>query len=196
MQGRQHWALVKWSCLAISVGSIVVAAGLLWVNSKGVVTDEPQQVTGEAAKQPQAKVEKPLIVERKGEKIVWRLQADSAKQQEQGMYLIEPRLELFSETGEVIPIQGREAWFEPIRKNIHFKGEVKISYREWTLQSEELRYDSGRDEVVVPGRFEAGKPGVTLRGRGLRVDRKTERLTVDHDVWVEDATSRSMGGRP
>lgn len=194
MQNRE-WALLKWSCLAVSVGSVVVAAGLMWANSKIVVAEKPQQTTGEAAEQSQAKIEKPLIVERKGEKIVWRLQADSAKQQEQGMYLIEPRLELFSETGEVIPVQGREAWFEPIKKNIHFKGGVKISYREWTLHSEELRYDSDRDEMVVPGRFKAGKPDVTLRGRGLRVDRKTERLTVDHDVWVEDATSRSVGGQ-
>lgn len=195
MQGRQRWALVKWSCLAVSVGSVVVAAGLMWVNSKNIVTDEPQQVTGEAAEQPQAKIEKLFIVERKGEQIVWRLQADSAKQQEKGMYLIEPRLELFTETGEVIPVQGREAWFEPIRKNIQFKGGVKIGYREWTLHSEELRYDSERDEMVVPGRFEVKKTGMTMRGRGLRVDRKTERLTVDHDVWVEDTTPRALGGQ-
>ncbi|MDX8403893.1 MAG: LPS export ABC transporter periplasmic protein LptC [Mariprofundaceae bacterium] len=187
---------MKWSCLAISVGSVVVSAGLLWMNSNNMLTDKPQQAVIEEVQQPEANIEKPFIVERKGEKIIWRLQADAAKQQEQGMYLTEPRLEMFTETGEAIPIQGHEAWFNPIRKNIHFKGEVKISHREWTLRSEELRYNSKRDEVVVPGKFEVKKPGVTMRGRGLRVDRKTERLTVDHDVWIKDATSRSMVGRP
>jgi len=194
MQDRQ-WALVKWSSLAVSVGSITVAGGLLWFNSKTIVSEETEQPVGEHVQQPQAKVEKPLMVERKGDRIIWRLQADVAKQQEQGMHLTEPRLEMFTETGEVIPIQGREAWFEPMRKNIHFKGAVQVSYRDWTLNSETLRYDSGRDEVLIPGTFEAKKPDMTLRGKGLRVDRKTERLTVDHDVWVEDATGRQFGGQ-
>ncbi|MES0372312.1 MAG: LPS export ABC transporter periplasmic protein LptC [Mariprofundaceae bacterium] len=190
---NREWALLKWSCLAVSIGSVVVAAGLLWTSSKSVLIEEPQQVTGEAATQPQAKIEKPLIVERKGEKIIWRLQADSAKQQEKGMYLVEPRLELFTDSGEAVPVKGREAWFEPIRKNIRFKGGVEIRYREWTLHSEELHYDSERDEMVVPGSFKAAKPDFTLRGRGLRVDRKTQQLTVDHDVRVKDATSRALG---
>ncbi len=194
MQDR-YWAVVKWSSLGVSIGSVVVAAGLLWMNSRVAVSDRPLQVDVESGKQPEAKVEKPLLVERKGEQIIWRLRADEAKQQDQGMYLIEPRLELFTETGEVVPVEGSEAWFEPIRKNIHFKGSVKARYRDWTLLCDELHYDGGRDEMVVPGSFRVSKPDVKLRGRGLRVDRKTQNLTVAHDVWVEDATARQLGGR-
>jgi len=188
-----QWALVKWSSLSISIGSVVVAAGLMWVNSKESVEVAPTKV-GEQVEQPQAKVEKPLIVERKGDRLIWRLQADSAKQQEQGMYLIEPRLELFTETGEAVPIRGREAWFEPLRKNIRFKGAVQVDFHEWRLNSEALRYESARDEAVVPDRFELRKPGITLKGRGLRVDRKSQRLTVDHDVWLMDE-SGVMGSK-
>jgi hypothetical protein len=194
MQDR-YWAVVKWSSLGVSIGSVVVAAGLLWVNARVAVSDKPLRADVESSKQPEAKVEKPLLVERKGERIIWRLQADEAKQQDQGMYLIEPRLELFTETGEVVPVEGSEAWFEPIRKSIHFKGSVKARYRDWTLLCDELRYDGGRDEVVVPGSFKASKPDVKLRGRGLRVDRKTQNLRIAHDVWVEDATARQFGGR-
>ncbi|MDT8375203.1 MAG: LPS export ABC transporter periplasmic protein LptC [Mariprofundaceae bacterium] len=194
MQDR-HWAVVKWSSLGVSIGSVVVAAGLLWVNSRVAVSDKPLQTGVESSTQPEAKVEKPLIVERKGERIIWRLQAEEAKQQSQGMHLIEPQLELFTETGEVIPVRGAEAWFEPARKNIHFKGSVKARYRDWTLLCDELRYDGGQDEMVVPGSFKVSKPDVKLQGRGLRVDRKTQKLTVAHDVRVEDATPRELGGR-
>ena len=194
MQDR-HWTVVKWGSLGVSIGSMVVAAGLLWVNSKVAVSDKPIQASVESSKQPEAKVEKPLIVERKGDRIIWRLQAEEAKQQDQGMHLIEPRLELFTETGEVIPVEGTEAWFEPARKNIHFKGSVKAQYRDWTLLCDEFRYDGGQDELVVPGSFKVSKPDMKLRGRGLRVDRKTQILTVAHDVWVEDATPRELGGR-
>ena len=194
MNSRQ-WALIKWGSLSISIGSILVAAGLMWINSKEVVTAVEEKV-GEPVSQPQAKVEKPLIVERKGDRLIWRLQADSAKQQEQGMYLTEPRLELFTESGEVVPIRGREAWFEPLRRNISFKGAVQLDFREWRLKSEALRYESKRDEAVVPGRFELGKPGVTLKGRGLKVDRKSQRLTVDHDVNLVDETGHALEGKP
>jgi len=190
-----QWALIKWSCLGVSIGSVILAAGLMWINSKEVVTAESKKVE-ESVQQPQAKVEKPLIVERKGDRLIWRLQADSAKQQEQGMYLVEPRLEMFTEAGEVVPIQGREAWFEPLRKNISFKGAVQVDFREWRLSSEALRYESARDEAVVPGRFELRKPGITLKGRGLRVDRKTQRLMVDHDVWLVDEAGDVLGAKP
>jgi len=193
----QHWTLLKWSCLGISLGSVVVAVVLLWVNSETVVSEQPSTPEVKADQQePQAKVEKPLIVERKGERIIWRLQADSAEQQMDGMRLTDPRLEVFTEGGEAIPIRAREAWFEPIRKNIRFKGAVEVEYRDWLLSSEALQYDSERDEVVVPGRFKAAKPGMTLRGRGLRADRKSQLLTVEHDVWVEDALSQTPGDRP
>ncbi len=154
--------------------------------------DNPRQSQQQSEK-PQTKVEKPLIVERKGDRLIWRLQADEAKQHLQSMELKEPRLELFTETGEVIPIRGREAWFEPLKKNIHFKGDVVVNYQEWMLKSEELRYENSLDEVRVPGKFRASKPGLTLRGRGLRVDRKSQQLRVDHDVWIEDET-RTLGG--
>jgi len=192
MKNRQ-WALLKWSCLSVSVGSVVVAAGLMWINSNAVVEDQPQQDMAGVAEQPQAKVEKPLIVERKGERMIWRLQADAAKQQKQGMHLVEPRLELFTEAGTVIPVQGREAWFEPLKRNIRFQGAVRANYREWTINSEELRYESGRDELVVPGKFRLSRPKTTLHGRGLRVDRKTEKLSVEHDVWLEDDSDRMFG---
>jgi len=188
----QFWRTLKWGSLTVSIGSVVVAAVLMWLHSEtGVVSPDEQQAQDQSNK-PQTKVEKALIVERKGERIIWRLQADEANQHLQSMELKQPKLEMFTESGEVVPIRGRSASFEPLKRNIHFKGDVVVNYQEWVLTSQELRYESGLDQVRIPGRFKAQKPGITLHGRGLRVDRKSQRLTVDHDVWVEDAT-RTLG---
>ena len=167
----------------------------MWINSTTMVTAKPQEA-GEKSAEPKAAVEKPLIVERKGDRLIWRLQAESALQQEQGMYLTEPRLELFTEAGEAVPVRGREAWFEPLRKNIRFKGAVRVKFRDWQLKSETLQYVSSRDEAYVTDGFELKKPGITLKGKGLRVDRKSQRLTVEHNVWLEDRTGGALGGKP
>ncbi|MCF7821302.1 MAG: hypothetical protein K9M17_02535, partial [Mariprofundaceae bacterium] len=68
MQDR-HWALVKWSSLGVSIGSVVVAAGLLWMNSRAAISDKPPHTGVESSRQPGAKVEKPLLVGRKGDRI-------------------------------------------------------------------------------------------------------------------------------
>jgi len=179
-----YWTLLKWSCLALCIGSIVAAGMLMWLNDEAIVADSPQ--AGEEGEKPQANVEKPLIVERKGERIIWRLQAESAVQEEQGMHLVDPRLELFTDQGEAVPIRGDEAWFEPAARNIRFKSHVQVLYRGWTLKSGELQYDSGRDEVLVPGAFNLSKPGSSLKGDGMRIDRKSERVTVERNVELED----------
>lgn len=187
-----HWRLIKWGSLAVSVGSLLVAVLLMWLNQKEAVVETAVEDPG-AAGQPQTKVERPLIVERKGDRMIWKLQAESAKQQEQGMHLIKPYLELYTEEGKAVPVSGDEAWFEPDRRNIRFSGKVEVIHEEWTLQTDELSYVSGKDEMVAPGKFRLFQPDVLLRGRGLRVDRKGERLYVDHDVWLEDARPDGFG---
>jgi len=187
-----YWTLLKWGCLALSIGSIFVAGLLMWINDKPIVADSTEQVA--EGDKPQANVEKPLIVERKGERIVWRLQAESAIQQEQGMRLVEPRLELFTDKGEAIPIRASEALFEPAARNIRFKGSSQVEFREWTLQSDQLKYDSGRDEVVIPGAFSLSKPGTRLSGIGLRVEHKSERLIIEHKARAEDRVYIRAGG--
>lgn len=186
-----HWRLAKWASLAVSVGSLLVAVVLMWTNQKTEVVQTEQPTKN---RPPQTKMDHPLIVERKGDRMIWRLQADSAKQQKKGMRMIKPVLELFTESGQAVPVRGQKAWFEPETRNIQFDGKVVVTYGEWTLHTEQLRYDSAKDEVVAPGAFHLFKPDVQLRGRGLQVDRQTQKLHVLHDVWAEDARPDGLGG--
>lgn len=185
-----QWRYLKWACLALSLGSVVLAAAFMWSHSNAEKLPEAVENTDEAAS---TRVEKPLIVERKGGRIIWRLKAESAKQHENTMLLTAPILELFTESNEVITVHGEQAWFEPLKRNIHFKGTVNVSYRDWLLVSDTLYFDSTRDEVIVPNSFTATAEHTTLKGRGLKAERKTQMLYIAHDVWVKDWDSRHLG---
>ncbi|MDX8395868.1 MAG: LPS export ABC transporter periplasmic protein LptC [Mariprofundaceae bacterium] len=177
---------LKWGFLAISIGSILMAGALMWLQPKPMLAEQ-NPATVEQVKPARTEVEKPLIVERNGDRLIWRLQADTAEQQQDDMYLIQPRLELFTETGEVVPVQGKEAWFEPSKKNIRFKGVVIVKHREWTLETEALRYDSELDLIDIPGTFEMYRKDVKMHGRTMKIDRQTQQMTVAHDVWIQDS---------
>jgi len=141
----------------------------------------------------QSRVEKPLIVERKGDKIIWRLQADVARQEGGIMVLMQPTLELFTDDQEIIVIRGNKAWFEPLRQNIEFKGMVRAGFREWELHAEHLQYNSMQDAVTVPGRFKVLSSDTRVHGQDLRADRKTQRISIAQHVRVWDAGKRGIG---
>jgi len=131
-----------------------------------------------------------LIVERKGDRLIWRLKANKAEQQLQGKLLLtKPVLEMFTDNGDVVTVSGARARFDPIRRNIAFDSRVKVTYKQWQLTSDSLIYVSGKDELTVPGAFVATGNKVVARGRGLRVSRDTQQLWVDHGIHIEDRGS-------
>lgn len=150
--------------------------------------------TSEGAKTQQAQVDKPLIIERKAGKMIWRLKAQKAEQELKGsMHLLDPELELFSEDGKRIPITGREAWFNPLSKAIHFKGGVVAHYDEWILYSEDVSYDHAADTVLIPGDFRIEGKLTKARGRVMTVWRSDHHVHVEEAVWIEDRHPNQMG---
>jgi len=190
MQAWQ-WRYLKWACLSLSFASVAIAIGLMWLHTHAETLPEEVEPASEEAS---TRVEKPLIVERKGEKIIWRLKAESAKQHENSMLLAAPSLELFTENNEIITVLGDTAWFEPLKRNIHFKGKVRVTYRDWLLLTDSLYFDSSHDEVIVPNAFTATGSHTALKGRGLKANRKTQRIYIAHDVWVKDSKPERLGG--
>ena len=183
---RRFWTWVKWSSLAISIGSIGLAVALMTFSDHGA---HLMRVSG-PENGGQTRVEKPLIVERKGDRLVWRLKADKAEQQLRGnLLLTKPVLEMFTDNGDVVTVSGARARFDPIRRNIAFDSQVKVTYKQWQLTSDSLIYVSGKDELTVPGAFVATGNKVVARGRGLRVSRDTQQLWVDHGIHIEDRGS-------
>lgn len=185
------WRSLKWASLGISIGSMLLAVGLMVFGGHGaplLVITSPNSGT---------KVDKPLIVERKGKRILWRLRADKAEQKlKTGLRLTRPTLELFTDAGEKVTISGAWASFDPLHRNIVFHQKVVALYQQWRLTCDTLAYDSGKDEVTVPGPFVATGDKTTIRGRGLRADRQSQRLWVDHGVHIVDRGSHWLGVQP
>ncbi len=141
----------------------------------------------QAAQRSGAHVDRPVIVEREAGRMLWRLKAARAEQQLSGaMHLIQPELELFTDKGERVPVTGREAWFNPLRKRIRFRGHVRVRYRDWLLTSEDVRYRHSKDELVIPGDFHVQGKHTRGRGSGLTLWRKARHVHIAHGVWIQD----------
>jgi len=180
--------------LGLALGSMAVAALLMWQaqQAKPLLSGKPV-----AGKTPQTHVDKPLIVEREAGHTVWRLKAAKAEQQLTGaMHLLEPELELFTETGKRIPMTGKEAWFNPLSKQVRFKGDVEVQYGEWRLYSNSVRYNHQKGTVVIPGPFRIKGKTTRVRGRNLTAWRATQHVRVENGVWVEDTRPIQMKVMP
>lgn len=189
---QRGWRIVKWASLAMALGSVLGAVLLMWTAGP----KEPLS-TGETVEQTQTKVESPVIVERREGEIVWQLRAAEASQQLDGkMHLSQPQLLLFTADQREIPIKGNEAWFDPLKRNIHFKQHVTVLYGDWHLASEDLIYDNAKDEIHIPDTFELTGNTVRARGSQLRLNRQSEILTVDNGIWIEDSHPRWQGVLP
>ncbi len=184
----------KWGFLGLAVGSVVVAAFLMWQAQHGQLPLSAKPVTGKALR---THVDKPLIVEREAGHTVWRLKAVKAVQQLTGaMYLLKPELELFTSAGKSIPITGKEAWFNPLSGKVRFKGNVEVRYGEWRLYSDSLRYDRQKGAMVVPGPFRIEGTSTHVRGRDLTAWRATQHVRVEDGVWIEDTRPARMKTMP
>jgi len=183
------WRSLKWASLAVSLGSIGVAVILMQ-------TGGPQQVAASKTteEKPKAQVESPLIIERKDGKIAWQLRAGDATQQLDGkMRLSNPVLTLYAENGQEINIESRQAWFEPVQRDVRFKDHVMVYFDDWSMQSELMIYDSGKDEIQIPGHFRMWGKSIKARGKNMRLHRSAEEIIVEDGIWIEDTDSHWQG---
>ena len=147
--------------------------------------------------QPRTKVESPVLIERKDGDVAWQLRAEEANQQLDGrMHLIKPTLLLFTEDKGEIPIESEQAWFDPLKRDIHFQDNVTVHYETWVLYTEVMIYKNATDELHIPGDFRVKGETLRARGKDLRLHRRTEQLTVDKGIWIEDSKPQWIGVMP
>lgn len=189
---QRAWQMVKWASLAISAGSVVLAVILMWLEGPTALNSIPAD-----KEQPQTRVERPVIVERKDGQVAWQLRAEKANQQLDGkMHLIKPKLLLFTKGGREIPIESEQAWFDPLQRNIHFQGNVVVHYKAWNLYTEAMTYENAKDEVHIPETFRIKGETLRARGKDMRLNRQTEHLTVNKGIWIEDSKPQWQGVIP
>ena len=90
-------------------------------------------------------------------------------------------------------IEAKQAWLEPIERNIQFKGQVNVRYEVWTMLSESLVYNSALDEVHVPEKFTISGKTISARGKGMRLNRNSEKIIVDQGIWIQDSDPQWQG---
>ncbi len=179
---RRAWKAVKWLSLGTAVGSTALAIGMVMLHSDNM----PPQTTVKKGKQ-NVEIESPMIVERKGERIVWSLSAEKAKQQNNGTMLMHaPTLTLYTRSQKSIPITGDQAQFDPKKKNVTFNRHVVMHYESWELHCETLIYDGLKDEAYIPGDFTATGQSLQAKGKSMRLKRDSEQIQVDQGIWIKD----------
>ena len=167
----------------------MLAVGLMWFAGPAEV-----ETVAETVERPKTEVESPLIVERKDGEVVWQLRAAEAKQQLNGMmHLIDPVLILFTQQGLEVIIESKQAWLEPVKRNIRFQKQVNVRYETWHMQSDSLIYNSRLDEVRVPKQFTIKGETISARGKGMRVNRNSEKVNVDEGIWIQDSDPQWQG---
>jgi len=183
------WPWLKWASLIISVGSIVVAILLMWLDSPQDIATQNNQT-----EKPQTRVEAPVIVERKDGNMIWQLRALEANQQLDGqMNLVSPTLTLFTKSGDKVIINSKQAWFDPLQRDVRFQDDVIVDYEQWQLTTDTLSYISVTDVLHIPGTFSIKGGTVSARGRNMRLHRGSEQINVDEGIWIEDKNPQWQG---
>ncbi len=178
---------LKWTFLVISIGSLISGGVLLWI-----AEPDHQETTQKLPQEAVTEIDKPLLVEREGDRLVWRLQAKSAKRQSGGNLDMDiPQLDLFTKAGLQVPVHSQSAFFDSSSRNVRFEGDVVVVYGEWELRSQKLIYDINHDVIRVPGSFRLNGTGITVKGRNMIVHRQEQRLLVKEKVWIRDDRSGS-----
>jgi len=176
----QGW--LKWFFMALTAGSLTMAGILLWLGEPAHQEDAP-----ELAHKAMTQIDKPLLVERKGDRLLWRMQAESANQSPDGnLELDVPELDLFSSDGVKVPIRSRKAFVDTLKREIRFRGDVVVIYDQWELRGQVLIYDINRDLIHMPAQFQINGPGITVKGKNMTIDRSRQHVLVEERVWIRD----------
>ncbi|MDQ6992964.1 MAG: LPS export ABC transporter periplasmic protein LptC [Mariprofundus sp.] len=188
---RRGLRWLKWISLLITIATIVIAIVLIWFGGTETLSPKSNDAT---ADKPQTAVEAPVIVERKDGRTLWQLRASEANQQLNGqMHLINPELHLYNEQGSQVVVKGKQAWFNPLARNVRFEKSVSIIYDEWTIDTETLMYISGRDQISIPNKFTLHGKSLNAHGKNMTFDRSSEQLHVSDGIWIEDRDAQWQG---
>lgn len=185
------WRWLKWLSLLVAAGSVAVAVFMVTTAGPGKPSDD------KGSSKPNTEVDQPVLVERKDGRIIWQLRASEANQQLDGqMHLIKPMLRLYTESGKEVLINGDQAWFSPVGRDIKFQDHVTVVYEQWTMTSKTLIYDSTRDQINVPDPFEIHGDSITAKGKDMTLKRQSEEIEVSQGIWIRDTDPQWQGVTP
>ncbi len=123
-------------------------------------------------------------VETKGGKKEWELRARSAQHslKEDFTFLKDLTVTFFTEGGRIITLRGDEGSIKG-KKEIDVKGNVVITSSDgYRAVTNSLRYDDGKRQICTSDPILIEKKGMWVKGIGLLVDLKEEKLYIQKKV--------------
>ena len=171
---------LKWSFVALSVGSLLLA-GYFMLTAKHSI----QEVLDVAAIQAGSRVTNPDIKAYQGDSLNWRLQAKNAVEKGNVLLLVQPMIDLYTASRQVIPIEGDTGDYDKKKGTVHLKGNVLVLYLGWNLQSETLYFYQKKNVLYIPDAFVMKKEGMMITGKNMRVWQEKGRVSVRGGVHME-----------
>lgn len=175
---------VRLVLLTIFCVSFVVVLATIFMRAGG---DAPG---GESAEPPPISkadltMQKVKLVENKGERTEWELEADSSEtfQEENLTVLKNVKATFYPEEQPVIHVSGREGRLSMDTKDMVIRGDVAVqSESGYALKTQELRYIAEKKQVETDQPVEMAQQGLFVQGVGLTVNIDGKSLVVRRDV--------------
>ena len=171
---------IKWAFLALGVSSVLYTVVLI-LGAKPSI----QQAMDVAALQAGSKITNPDMTEYDGDKLVWRLKAETAQEQGDVVNLVQPRLQMVLKRGGIVPIQAKYGEYHKNKQVVFLKGAVVVAYQDWDLSSENMFYTQRNGELIAPQDFILKQEGMTVTGKDLHVFRDTGKVQVMQGVHMK-----------
>jgi LPS export ABC transporter protein LptC len=188
------WELVaRRALLALSVLLAAFLGYLLLRNADSMPSSQP--LAPESIEQADAKIEKFIFTQSKGDVVQWQVQAEQAKlfEQDKRAVLRDVALTFYSTEGEEVIVHGEEGTLDTATKDFRLANrqtplivETRSGYTIYTnhlVWTDKLREIRTEDSVRMVGH------GLEVRGQGLLGRMETEEFEVLRDVHVDLAPS-------
>ncbi|HSA87783.1 MAG TPA: LPS export ABC transporter periplasmic protein LptC [Nitrospira sp.] len=188
------WELVaRRALLALSVLLAGFLGYLLLRNADSMPSSRP--LASESIEQADAKIEKFIFTQSKGEVVQWQVQAEQAKlfEQDKRAVLRDVALTFYSTEGDEVIVRGEEGTLDTATKDFRLANrhtplivETRSGYTIYTnhlVWIDKLREIRTEEPVRMVGH------GLEVRGQGLLGRMETEEFEVLRDVHVDLAPS-------
>ncbi|MDQ7003912.1 MAG: LPS export ABC transporter periplasmic protein LptC [Ghiorsea sp.] len=180
MLGQSPFTYLKWAFFMLAISSVLYTVVLLLSGKPGL-----QQAVDLAALKAGSTITNPDITEYDGDKLVWRLQADTAQEQGEVVNLVRPRLQMVLASGEIVPVLAKHGVYDEHQQKVTLTGDVVAHYQAWTLTSSHMNYIQNKGELIVPNHFVLVEEGIRVTGKDMRIYRDSGRLEVLQGVHMK-----------
>ena len=169
------------------IGGVLIALAALGFVLGRTIVQHNDAVRGQAEQASSPEVSQRIqefrrVKVRDGRK-VWELTAREAQYlEDRGQVVVKnPDVLFYMDGGDSVHVTGREGRIFVTGNNldrIELGGGIEVKMRDYLVRTEQAIYDHEHDAIVSPGRVEISSAALTLDGRMMIVELKSQRVQI------------------